>query len=150
MKVLKFTVPLALLITVTACIDETIQLNKFSDNFILQRQIAIPLVKASFAFEEIAGRDYDSLAFFGNGDTIWIYLRNDLELDDTLEINIQQQEIDIEYLNLYTRTTNMFPAGLDIRFYLYDSILGYNTDTIFFNNIPGRLLYSLHHMMIMG
>jgi hypothetical protein len=132
MRVVKPTVFLAFIIGMTACIDETIQLNKFSDDFVLQRKMAIPLIKASFSFEDIAGRGYDSLMFI-NEDTVWLYLPFDLELDDTFKVSLDQEDLQVDYLHLHYKLKNMFPVGLDVYFFLYDSVQGGNIDTIFFN-----------------
>jgi hypothetical protein len=138
MKFIRF-LPLAIFIVCSvACIEDTIQLDNISNEIAYQRQQAIPLIRASFRFDDIAGHGYDSL-IIQSGDTIFLYLIQDIGFHDTLRIGDLGKDINFDYINLYYQVTNMFAIGLDLNLYLYDSVLAGNIDTIRFSQEPGQL-----------
>jgi hypothetical protein len=137
MKFIRILPLAALLLALAACIEETIQVENLSKDIAYERQIAIPVLKAALTFEEIAG-DYDSL-IIGVGDTIFLYLNQDIGFHDTMNMTEFGDAIDFELLNVHYEITNMFPVGLDMKIYLYDSVTALNIDTIWFSETPGDL-----------
>jgi hypothetical protein len=135
MKFIRLLLLVVLLVCAFACIEDTIQLDNISNDIAIERQQALPLIRASFRFEDIAGHGYDSL-IVQSGDTIFLYLIQDIGFHDTLKLGDMGKDIDFEYLNLYYKITSMFAVGLDLQFYLYDSVLSQNIDTIFFSRDP--------------
>jgi hypothetical protein len=121
-----------------SCVDEEMSMSDLSKQIGMEREIAIPLIRGSLSFEDITGTTFDSL-LISNGDTIKLYLVQDIGFDDTLAIGDLGENMDFEYIYLHHRFTNMFPVGLDLNFYLYDSIQAANIDTIFFSSGPGEL-----------
>lgn len=136
MKLIKFTPLLLLIFSVIACIEDTLQLEDISTEMNVTKELAFPAINISLQFEDIAGHDYDSLDFLINGDTIFLYLLEDIRFEDTLDLSLGDNGIDIELelLNLHYRITNHFPIGLDMKIYLYDVITRQNIDTIWFSN----------------
>lgn len=129
-----------LLIGLTACIKDTIILDDLSNDILLEFEIPIPLVKANFIFEDLAGDGYDSVIYETSGDTIKLFLVDSLDLEvDTVDLGDMEEDIDFEYVYLHHTITNMFPVGLDLRIYLYDSVISENIDTIWFSNTPGEI-----------
>jgi hypothetical protein len=129
-----------LLLGVISCIEDTIQVENISKDVAIERQISIPLVKTEVTFENIAG-SYDSL-IIDVGDTIYLYLNQDLGFQDTMKMTDMGENIEFEFLNLHFKVTNMFPVGLDVMIFMYDSILDANLDTIWFSEVPGELFYN--------
>jgi hypothetical protein len=121
-----------------ACIEDTIQVENLSDEIRIEREIAIPLIKATFLFDDLAGEDYDSI-IIADQDTIKLYVVEDIGFQDTISFGDTGENMDFEFINLHNRITNMFPVGLDLNIYLYDSVTSQNIDTIFFGSTPGEL-----------
>jgi hypothetical protein len=132
-----FTVAI-FMIVVYGCIEDTVQLDNLSSDVAIERELPAPLVKTEFIFEDIAGHGYDSL-IIQSGDTIFLYLVEDLGFQDTMALGEEGEEMEFDFVNLHYTITNMFPIGLDIQFYLYDSLTAQNIDTIWFSDIPGQL-----------
>ncbi len=137
MKFLRLLPIMILLLGVISCIEDTIQVENISKDVAIERQISIPLVKTEVTFENIAG-SYDSL-IIDVGDTIYLYLNQDLGFQDTMKMTDMGENIEFEFLNLHYKVTNMFPVGLDVKIFMYDSILDANLDTIWFSEVPGEL-----------
>ena len=135
MKLIKFTPLLLLIFSVIACIEDTIQLEDLSTEMNVTKEIAAPLINLSLKFEDIIGHGYDSLIFM-SGDTIYLYLVDDNSFEDTLDLDLGNNDIDIELelLNLHYKITNYFPIGLDMKIYLYDDSIRQNIDTILFSD----------------
>ena len=136
MKLIKFT-PLFLLLifSVIACIEDTIQLEDISTDMDVTKEIAAPAVNIFLQFDDIAGHGYDSLDFLINGDTIFLYLLEDIRYEDTLDLGVGDNsgDLELELLNLHYRITNYFPVGLDMKIYLYNDSTQQNVDTIWFS-----------------
>jgi hypothetical protein len=137
MKFIRLLPLAALLLAFAACIEDTIQLNDISKDIAIERQHAMPLIKTSLTFENLAG-SYDSIMFY-MGDTIFLYLNDDIGFSDTMKMSDMGENIEFDFFNLHYKVTNMFPIGLDMKIYLYDSLLAQNIDTIWFSEIPGEL-----------
>lgn len=136
MKLIKFLLLIFIIAGAFACIEDTIQVEDLSTEIEFEREIALPLLKGSLSFDDFAGHGYDSL-IITSGDTIFLYLLENIALEDTVEKN--EINIEFDYINLYYKITNMFPVGLDMKIYLYDSISGSNIDTVLFSNNPDSL-----------
>jgi hypothetical protein len=131
--------PVVLLgIGMIACVKEEIDLSTLSEDVGLEREIAIPLFNGSLMFEDITGGTFDSLLIDGI-DTIKLFLIQDIEYEDTLSLGEFGEELDLEFLNIHNSFTNMFPVGMDVRIYLYDSLISSNIDTIYFSGDPDQL-----------
>ena len=136
---LKYFLPAMLIaLSLLACVDEDIELKDLSKKVGFERELAIPLVYGSLVFEEIAGDSFDSLLISG-GDTIKLYLVDDISYEDTVSLAGVGENMDFEYVYLHHEFTNMFPVGLNVQFYLYDSIQASNIDTIYFSGSPNEL-----------
>jgi hypothetical protein len=139
MKYLKILPVFMLFFGAWACIKDTIQLEDISGDMAYEREISIPVIKGSLTFDDIAGHGYDSLVILQSGDTIFIYLNNDLGFNDTIAIGEQGENMDFDFINVHYKITNMFPVGLDLRMYLHDSVTNQNMDTIWFSGTPGEI-----------
>lgn len=137
MKFIRFLPLAALLIGMAACIEDTIQINDISKDIAVERQQSLPLIKASLTFDDIAG-SYDSLMVM-SGDTIYLYLNEDLSFEDTMKMTEVGENIEFDFLNIHYEVTNMFPIGLYAQIFLYDSLQNQNVDTIWFSENPGEL-----------
>ena len=113
-----------------SCLKEEIDLDDLSTEVAYERSIAMPLLYGSLGIEDFTDRGYDSL-LITDGDTIKLYLIIDLGFSDTLELGDLGQDWEFEYFNLHHGFTNYLPIGLKLQFYLYDSALTQNLDTIF-------------------
>lgn len=129
---------LGLLTLLVSCVEERINLSDLSDEVRVEREIAAPIIRASFLFDDFAGNGADSL-IINALDTIKLFNLEDIRFQDTVSLGELGEDIDFEYINLYHTVTNMFPVGLDLRLYMYDSISAQNIDTIWFSNTPGEL-----------
>jgi hypothetical protein len=138
MKFIRFLPLMVLFAGMIACFEDTIQLDNISTDFAIQHELAMPLVKADFVFDDIAGHGYDSL-IVQSGDTIFLYLVEDIGFNDTLKLGKMGEKMDFDFIYLHYKIANMFPVGLDLRIYLYDSIQAHNIDTIWFSNNPDQL-----------
>ncbi len=138
MKILKLIPLMALFIGTLACIEDTIQLEDLSTKQNFTRQIVIPVLQGSLKFDDLAGHGYDSL-IITSGDTIFLYLLEDINLEDTIELGDLGQNIEFEFIEIHCKNTNWFPVGLDLRLYLYNDSTGANIDTIWFSSTPGEL-----------
>ncbi len=126
---------LALLFAFGACLKDEIDLDELSTDVAYQRSIAMPLVYGSLGIEDFTDSGYDSLLIV-DGDTTKLYLIFDLGYTDTIPLGDLGQNMEFEYLYLHHGFTNSLPIGLDVQFYLYDSILAQNLDTIFLTDDP--------------
>jgi hypothetical protein len=138
MKCIRYLFLAGAFIGLIACIEDTVMLDNLSKDIAIERELPAPLVKTEFIFDDIAGHGYDSL-IIQSGDTIFLYLVEDLGFRDTMELSEVGDEMEFEFVNLHYTITNMFPIGLDLQFYLYDSLMAQNIDTIWFSDIPGQL-----------
>lgn len=139
MKYTKFLPVFILILSAIACIEDTIQLENLSNDLAFEREIPMPIITTSLTFDDIAGHGYDSLIILQVGDTIFLYLNEDLNLDDTIEFGETGENMDFDFINIHYKIFNMFPVGLDFRITLYDSVSNQNIDTIWFSNTPGEL-----------
>ncbi len=137
MKLIKFTPLLLLIFSVITCIEDTIQLEDVSPEMNVTKELAFPAINISLKFDDIAGHGYDSL-IFRSGDTIFLYLLEDIRLEDTIELGGIGENMEFVFLNLHYKITNYFPVGLDLKLYLYDDATGQNIDTIWFSD-PNEL-----------
>jgi len=138
MKCIRYVFLTGAFIGLNACIEDTVQLDNLSTDISYERELAAPLIKTEFIFDDIAGHGYDSL-IIQSGDTIFLYLVEDLGFRDTMELSEMGDEMEFEFVNLHYTITNMFPIGLDLQFYLYDSLSAQNIDTIWFSDIYGEM-----------
>ncbi len=99
MKFIRFLPLAALLIGMAACIEDTIQINDISKDIAVERQQSLPLIKASLTFDDIAG-SYDSLMVM-SGDTIYLYLNEDLSFEDTMKMTEVGENIEFDFLNIH-------------------------------------------------
>jgi hypothetical protein len=139
MKISRILTLLAIIIFVVSCVKDEFNFSDVSKDVRLQREIAIPLVKGEFVFEDITDESWDSLIFEG-GDTIKLYLIDGIEKTDTLPLGEELENMSFEYLNLHHTFTNMFPLGVDVQIYLHDSLSSQNIDTINLDNNPDEYL----------
>lgn len=139
MKLIHLFPAVLIFLGMSACVKEEINLDDLSTEVGITRDIAMPLLKSSIAFEDVAGTAFDSLLIDGE-DTVKLFLIQDITYIDTLPLGDLGEEYTFEYLNLHHGFTNMFPVGLDVEFYLYDSLISSNIDTIFLSNTPGEPL----------
>ncbi len=138
MKMSKLLLLALLFSSLVACIKEEIDFDNLSGEIELERDIAMPLMHGSLQFEDFSDRDYDSLLIIDN-DTIKLYLVENIGFTDTLPMTDLGTDIVFEFMNLHYEFINQLPVGLDIQFYLFDSIQSQNIDTIFLSDIPGKL-----------
>ncbi len=138
MKLTGFLLAVLLLAGLVSCVKEEISLDNLSTEVGIEREIAMPLLKNSVEFENIAGTAFDSLLINGQ-DTIKLFLIQDIEYEDTISVSELAEGYTFDYLNIHNTFTNMFPVGLDLRFYLYDSLQSANIDTIYFSGSPDEL-----------
>jgi hypothetical protein len=127
---------LALLFAFGACLKDEIDLDDLSQDVAIQRSIAMPLVYGSLDIHDFTDADYDSLIIQQDGDTIKLYLIVDLGYTDTIPLGDLGQDMEFEYLYIHHGFTNSLPIGLDVQFYLYDSTISQNLDTIFLTDDP--------------
>ncbi len=133
MKLIKFIPILILIFSVIACIEDTIQLEDVSTEMNVTKELAFPAINISLQFDDIAGHGYDSL-IITSGDTIFLYLLEDIRLEDTIDLGGIGENMEFVFLNLHHKITNYFPVGLDLKLYLYDDATGQNIDTIWFSD----------------
>lgn len=133
MMKLKFFVP-AMLISLSfiACVDQELDLKDLSKLVGFERDLTIPLGYGSMTFEDLSGNTFDSL-LISDGDTIKLFLVDDISFDDTISLGDLGENMDFEYVYLHNEFRNMFPVALNIQLYLHDSIQSTNIDTIYFS-----------------
>jgi hypothetical protein len=122
MKLIRLFPLVILFALLTACIEDTVHLEDLSTERSYEYELPAPLVKTEFVFDDIAGHGYDSL-IIQSGDTIFLYLVEDLGFMDTVELGETGDEMDFEFVNLHYTITNMFPIGLDVQFFQYGSAM---------------------------
>lgn len=125
----------ALFLAFGACLKDKIDLDDLSQEVAIERSIAMPLVYGALGIEDFTDRGYDSL-LIADGDTIKLYLIVDLGFNDTIPLGELGQDMEFEYLYLHHGFTNSLPIGLDVQFYLYDSTISQNLDTIILKDDP--------------
>lgn len=103
-------------------------MDNLSTDVKVPHQIAIPLLQTSMVFEEVAGRQADSIIEY-RGDSILLFFPADFSLRDTMEIPKTGQNLRFEHFYLYHGIQNMFPIGLDIDLVLRNDDLNVNLDT---------------------
>ena len=130
MKISRILTFMGILTIVVSCVKDEFDLSDVSKDVKLERELAIPLVKGEFVFEDITDESWDSLIFEG-GDTIKLYLIDGIEQTDTMPMGDELENMTFEYLNLHHTFTNMFPIGVDVQIYLHDSLSGQNIDTVY-------------------
>lgn len=138
MKILRLLPLIILFFIALACIEDTIQLEDISPEINYERQIVLPVLKGSLKFDDLAGHGYDSL-IITSGDTIFLYLLEDVLLEDTIELGDMGQNVEFEFIEIHCKNLNMFPVGLDLRLYLHNDSISENIDTIWFSDTPGEL-----------
>lgn len=139
MKTSNLLLAMLLVFGLFGCIEDTVQLENLSGDVEVERQIAIPLLQASLVFENLAGDSFDDFELLSNGDTVKLYLVDDISYEDTVEFGELGVNMDFEYIRIHHSVTNMFPVGLDLRLYLHNTEEGENVDTIWFSGTPGEL-----------
>jgi hypothetical protein len=141
MKVSRILAFLGILTLVVSCVKDEFSFDDLSKDVKLDRELAIPLVKGEFVFEDITDESWDSLYFDTlRVDTIKLYLIDGIEQTDTMPLGEQLENMSFEYLNLHHTFTNMFPVGVDVQLYLRDSIANQNIDTIYLSENPNEFL----------
>ncbi len=138
MKILRLLPLIILFFIALACIEDTIQLEDISQEINYERQIVLPVLKGSLKFDDLAGHGYDSL-IITSGDTIFLYLLEDVLLEDTIELGDMGQNVEFEFIEIHCKNLNIFPVGLDLRLYLHNDSISENIDTIWFSDTPGEL-----------
>lgn len=132
---------LGLFFALVSCLKDEIDLDDLSKEVEIERSIAVPLIYGSLDVDDFTDEGWDSL-LITDGDTIKLYLIEDLEFSDTLALGDLGQDLVFEYLYLHHGFTNYLPLGLDIRFYLYDSLISQNIDTITLVEPPDTIFLS--------
>lgn len=130
---------LAIIITIVSCVQDEFDFSDVSRDVKVERELAMPLVKGEFVFEEISDESWDSL-LISEGDTIKLYIIDGIEQTDTLPLGEELENMTFDYLNLHYTFTNMFPVGIDIHLYLHDSISNQNIDTVYLSENPDEFL----------
>lgn len=139
MKISRILTFLVIIIITVSCVKDEFNFSEVSKDVKLKREIAIPLVKGEFLFEDLTEQPWDSLIFVGE-DTIKLYLIVGIEQTDTIPLGDQLENMSFDYLNLHHTFTNMFPVGVDVQLYLRDSIANQNIDTIYLSENPDEFL----------
>jgi hypothetical protein len=139
MKISRILTFLAIVIMIVSCVKDEFNFDDLSKEVRLEREIAMPLIKGELVFEDINNESWDSLIITG-GDTIKLYLIDEIEQTDTLPLGELIENLDLEYINLHHSFTNMFPVGVDVHLYLHDSIAGQNIDTIYLSQNHNEIL----------
>lgn len=122
----KIILALALIILVfSACKRDELDMDKFSDRFMIERTLAIPLVYGTVYLSN----------FTGDADSVLI-IKTDTSFTDTVGLNIADsnniKDFELEYFRLHHNTKNYLPVAFDLWFVSYDSITQTNLDTIRF------------------
>jgi hypothetical protein len=136
MKIHRLIPCLVLVIALYACVEDTIQLEDLSGDIVTEHTIVTPLVKMSLTFDDMAGDGFDSL-LIQQGDTILLYLLDDISIHDTMRLTNSGRDLELDYLSLHHSIHNMFPVGIDLMLFLRDSVQQINLDTILFSGTPG-------------
>ena len=134
MKLRNFLLFVSATFVMIACVKEEFSMEDLSKDAVIEREIAMPLIEGDMSFEDIVETASDSMIINGL-DTIFLYLITDTEFEDSLSVSdiFGENDWEFDYMNLHLTFTNMFPVGLDVRIFLFDSIAGVNVDTIFFS-----------------
>jgi hypothetical protein len=125
-------------IAFAACLKEEIDMDNLDTEVAVPRSITLPLVYGSLYFDDFTTQQYDSL-IVSQGDTIWLYVVNDFNVSDTLEIGDLGENMDFEYLDLHHGFANSLPIGMRMHIILYDSIHASILDTIYLADHPDSL-----------
>jgi hypothetical protein len=113
---------------VTGCMRDDLDMDKFSERFKIEREIALPLAYGSIYLKDFM-EDTDSI----------LVIEADSSFSDTIEFSAgdETDNFELEYFYLYHKTANYLPVAADLTLVTYDSITQRNLDTIKFieNNV---------------
>lgn len=143
MKISRILAFLGILTIIVSCVKDEFDFSDVSKDVKLERELAIPLVKGEFIFEDITDQSWDSIIYPIDTiftDTIKLYLIDGIEQTDTVPLGDELENMTFEYLNLHHTFTNMFPIGVDVQIYLHDSISRQNIDTVYLSENPDEFL----------
>jgi hypothetical protein len=129
----------ALALTISACQKGELDFNKQSNYYDVEREISIPLVHGTLAFNDLLNVVPDTLEIYNLLDTLDIYYNLEYDHRDTIKLNLVDSNIYIKYAKLYYWFTNEFPVGLDSRIYMLDTIHSVIIDSILFNTNPSDI-----------
>ncbi len=138
MKTSNLLLILIVIFCFSACLKEEIDLDNLSSEMAVEHEFAMPLIYSSLRIEDFTDEGYDSLLII-SGDTIKLYIIEDLDYSDTISLGDIGEDFDFDYIRLFHSFTNSLPIGLDMQFYLYDSVDKQNLDTIFLTEHPGEI-----------